>query len=109
MAYTEQDLQEILKRYDIKDRNDVLFPTAAELILKVENDYDCSAAYGELFVKNGVLYENHSSHCSCHGCEEQWEPEDTLLAAIKLRPCGFEGVPFEEVEALMRAAGYTGD
>lgn len=30
-----------------------------------------------LFIKDGKLYENHGSHCSCYGLEGQWDPEET--------------------------------
>ena len=28
---------------------------------------------------DGKYYEVHGSHCSCHGLEDQWEPEETSL------------------------------
>lgn len=28
---------------------------------------------------DGKLYENHASHCSCYGFEEQFEPEETNI------------------------------
>lgn len=33
--------------------------------------------------KDGVLYENHGSHCSCYGFEEQWKPEPTTIEYLK--------------------------
>ena len=32
--------------------------------------------------KDGDLYENHSSHCSCYGMEGQWGPEPTNLTYL---------------------------
>jgi hypothetical protein len=29
--------------------------------------------------RDGKLYENHGSHCSCHGFEGQWFPEETTV------------------------------
>jgi hypothetical protein len=38
-----------------------------------------------LFEKAGRLYEVNGSHCSCHGLEGQWEPEETSAEAIRHR------------------------
>lgn len=38
-----------------------------------------------LFEKGGKLYEVNGSHCSCYGLEGQWQPEETLIAAIEKR------------------------
>ena len=105
--FDQADVQELINRYDIKDMS--LVPAPWELILKCDNSADWEGNYGELFIKNGVLYENHCSHCSCYGCEDQWDPESVTLSAIARRPSGFEGVPIEEVTALARAKGYTGE
>ena len=32
--------------------------------------------------KDGKLYENYASHCSCYGLEGMWEPEETSVQAI---------------------------
>ena len=34
---------------------------------------------------DGKLYENHGSHCSCYGLEDQWGEVETTLESIKLR------------------------
>lgn len=31
----------------------------------------------------GDLYENHASHCSCYGFEEQFEPESTTIEYLQ--------------------------
>lgn len=31
------------------------------------------------------LYEVNGGHCSCHGLEGQWIPEETTVAALKMR------------------------
>lgn len=31
----------------------------------------------------GKLYENHASHCSCYGFEDQFEPEETTIEYLK--------------------------
>jgi hypothetical protein len=38
-----------------------------------------------LYRKDGKLYEVQGSHCSCYGLENQWEPEETSIAALALR------------------------
>ena len=44
----------------------------------------CGEAF-VLFRKNGVLYEVNASHNSTDGIEGQWEPEDTLVEALRYR------------------------
>lgn len=46
--------------------------------------YDGSAFV--LFEWDGKLYEVNGSHCSCDGLEDQWEPEETSVAAVRMRP-----------------------
>lgn len=38
-----------------------------------------------LFSKDQKLYEVSGSHCSCHGLEGQWEPEEVNLEELKNR------------------------
>jgi hypothetical protein len=38
-----------------------------------------------LFERDGKLYENNGSHCSCYGLEGQWEPEETSWDALAMR------------------------
>lgn len=37
-----------------------------------------------LFEKGGKLYEVNESHCSCHGLEDGWFPEETSWEALAL-------------------------
>ena len=46
-------------------------------------DYDGSAFV--LFERDGKLYEVNGGHCSCYGLEEQWDPEETTLEALRHR------------------------
>jgi len=39
-----------------------------------------------IFMRGRKLYEVNGSHCSCNGLEDQWEPEETTLAALMFRP-----------------------
>lgn len=45
--------------------------------------YDFSAFV--LFKRDGKLWEVNGSHCSCYGLENQWEPEETSVAALRHR------------------------
>ncbi len=50
--------------------------------------YDCESYEGSAFVifsKDGKLFEVSGSHCSCMGLENQWEPEETSLEALRMR------------------------
>ena len=38
-----------------------------------------------IYEKGGKLFEVNGSHCSCHGLEGQWEPEETSWAALAKR------------------------
>lgn len=107
MQFTQQDVLSLVSLYEIP-LDDPLIPDASGLLVDYVESSGYEGDYSTLFVKNGKLYENHCSHCSCYGCENQWSPEETTLAAIALRPDGFRGTPIEEVTRLARAAGYVG-
>lgn len=52
--------------------------------------YVTPAYSGSAFVlfrdtRDNKLYENHGSHCSCMGLEDQWEPEAVDLESLKHR------------------------
>ncbi len=36
-----------------------------------------------VFIENGKLYVVSGSHCSCHGLENQWEPDEMPVVALK--------------------------
>ena len=38
-----------------------------------------------LFKQRGKLFEVNGSHCSCYGLEGQWKPEETTVAALKMK------------------------
>lgn len=33
--------------------------------------------------ETGKLFENHASHCSCYGFEDQFEPDETTIQYLK--------------------------
>lgn len=52
--------------------------------------YGCESYTGDAFVlfrnnKDGQLYENHGSHCSCYGLEDQWDEESTSIESLRRR------------------------
>lgn len=82
-----------------KDRESVIHEFAPTWASKTNaNDFEgvqiLFASYGQdnwsgeawvLFEQDGKLFEVNGSHCSCYGLEDQWEPQETALEAIKLR------------------------
>lgn len=36
-----------------------------------------------VFFKEGKFYEVHGAHCSCHGLETQWDPEEVDIALLR--------------------------
>jgi hypothetical protein len=55
-------------------------------VLLASYDIDGYEGYAfVLFEHNGQLYEVHGSHCSCHGLEGQWDPEETSEEALRHR------------------------
>lgn len=107
--FDERDVSNIALLYGL-EKKDQKLPTPSGLVAIFGdlNDYG-HGYYSELFYKDGKLWENQSSHCSCRGCEDQWNPLEISLAELKRRPNGYEGVPFEVIEKLSRDKGYKGD
>lgn len=50
-----------------------------------DEDYSGSAFVILRSRADGGLWEVHGSHCSCHGLEDQWDPEPTELKALLSR------------------------
>lgn len=62
--------------------------TALDGIVVLLADYECGDYEGSAFVlfeKDGKLYEVNAGHCSCYGLEDQWNPEEVLIAELKRR------------------------
>jgi hypothetical protein len=65
------------------------------LLLAYYNYEDYSGEAFVLFEREGQLYEVNGSHCSCHGLEGQWRPEETSVTALRYRlDQGYEGVSY---------------
>lgn len=94
------------------------FPSPDDIVVAAYeiDGYEGSAFV--LFTRDGKLFENHGGHCSCYGLEDQWAPEETTAAALRLRldQGDYGVVNTEPVKALIRAfldtfdptAGYQG-
>lgn len=52
-------------------------------------DHGCDSSNWFLLRKDGQLYENYGSHCSCWGFEEQWAPEETNIEYLLSDKFGF--------------------
>jgi hypothetical protein len=53
------------------------------LFAAYDGDYDGEALV--VFRRDGMLYEVNGGHCSCYGLEDQWEPEETSIEALRHR------------------------
>jgi len=62
-----------------------VFPTDDEIIVAwyAYGFYEGKAFV--LFRRGGTLYEVNAWHCSCYELEGQWNPEETSVAALKMR------------------------
>lgn len=77
------DWVDYLEHWDDGD-NSVVDPQPDIVILA---DYSYEDYMGDawfVYIKNGIVYEGHGSHCSCYGLEGQFEPEEvgTIEQAI---------------------------
>lgn len=57
----------------------------AEVLLAWYGDGSYCGEALVIYRKGGKLYEVNGSHCSCHGLESQWEPEETSPEALLKR------------------------
>lgn len=67
-------MQEVSSKYDIVN---ILFASYGE------DNYSGDAFV--LFEQDGKLFEVNAGHCSCHGLEGQFNPEETSLESLKYR------------------------
>lgn len=77
------DWVDYLENWDDGD-NAVVDPQPDIVILA---DYSYEGWEGDawfVYIKDGIVYEGHGSHCSCYGLEGQFEPEEvgTIEQAI---------------------------
>jgi hypothetical protein len=51
-------------------------------------EYDTANYEGDafvIFVRDGLIFEVHGSHCSCRGLENCWSPEQVSLQGLMFR------------------------
>lgn len=80
---------------------DVPFPPEESIILALYTGGSYDGTAFVLFDQDGKLYEVNGYHCSCYELNEsnysgeaetQWQPEETTVAALKMRDdYGWEG------------------
>ncbi len=59
--------------------------SCSEILFAAYDEGDwCGSAFVLIRIDD-ELYEVNGDHCSCHGLEEQWEPEETSIKALKHR------------------------
>lgn len=56
----------------------------AELLFLRLDEPCYSGSLMAIYRKDGKLFENHDSHCSCYGFES-WGPEETTIEALEKR------------------------
>jgi hypothetical protein len=61
------------------------FPSREEILLAWYDQESYEGTAFVLFQHADKLYEVNGGHCSCHGLEDQWKPEETSWAALKMR------------------------
>lgn len=88
--------QSVFDTFDVKDP-----PKGAKILIAAYSYEDYSGCAIVVYEQGQKLYEVHGSHCSCHGLEGQWEPEETTKAALLKQEFSYE--PWgEEVKAAIR-------
>lgn len=60
-------------------------PTDAEVLLAAYDHEGYTGSAFVIFERDGKVYENEGSHCSCHGLEDQWSPTEVTWPALALR------------------------
>lgn len=61
------------------------FPTDEQILFASYGGASYEGDATVIFERDGKLFENHGSHCSCYGLEDQWAPEATTAAALVMR------------------------
>ena len=71
-------------------RPNIELPDDMEILIAYESvgSWGCDSSNWFLFRSQGKLWENHGSHCSCYGFENQWGPEETSLEYLQSNKFG---------------------
>ena len=66
------DADDVFSSFTVKDED-----REGVNILFASYTYEGYEGYATvIFERNGKLYENFGSHCSCYGLEDQWQPDE---------------------------------
>lgn len=76
--WSESKLAGLLSDFRIKEED-----INGEILFASYTYEDYSGAATVIFRRGETLYEVHGSHCSCYGLEDQWEPEETTIEALR--------------------------
>ncbi len=81
-GYTEKQIKEhIITHYNASptELKNVKILIAYESV----GPYGCDSSSFFLIKIGRYYYENHASHCSCYGFEDQWKPEKTTMKYLQ--------------------------
>jgi hypothetical protein len=73
-------LEEMANDFRIAD-SDV--PSEESILFASYENSGCEGDAIVLFRRGGKLFEVRGSHCSCHGLEDQWEPEEVTPTELR--------------------------
>lgn len=68
-----------------------------DVLMAWQSDDGYESSNWFLLKKGAQLFENHGSHCSCYGYEDQWKPEKTTRKYLKSEKFSCHG-PRTEVQ-----------
>lgn len=80
-------VEDVIKEYNAP--NDALSGATIHLAWYGYGSYCGSSLV--IFEKDGTLYEVNGGHCSCHGLEDQWSPEETTWEILNRRDYTHDG------------------
>lgn len=97
-ALVEETLDEVLPDYEFL------------VAYYAYEDYSGAAIVVYRDKRDGKVYEVNGSHCSCHGLEGQWKPEEVVSAELLNRPkyvyvwyAGAEEDPNEKIREALKS------
>jgi hypothetical protein len=81
-------LQNFKNKKSIEEAYECTLPKGIKILLAWYGYGSYCGSSLVIYEFDGKLYEVNASHCSCNGLEGQWVPEETTLAALKMRNYG---------------------
>ena len=78
-------LQEFKSKKDIETEYGCKIPDDVKILLAWYGYGSYCGSSLVIFKQNDKLYEVNGGHCSCDGLEGQWDPEETTIAALRMR------------------------